>query len=98
MEEIAEVYARSMFEVARDAGRLDEVRDQLGEVSDEIAGNRELQTFFFSPYFSTEEKYGEKKNTCRSRDPEMASDSWPSCSRTSSSLPSSFATSNRERA
>src|SRR3712207_4911919 len=56
MEEIAEVYARSLFEVARDSDRLDDVREQLGEISEEIAGNRELQTFFFSPYFSSEEK------------------------------------------
>ncbi len=56
MEEIAQVYARSLFEVAQASGKLDRVRDQLGEVADAIASSRELQTFFFSPYFSTEEK------------------------------------------
>jgi F-type H+-transporting ATPase subunit delta len=56
MEEIAEVYARSLFEVARESGRLDEVREQLGQVADELQANRDLQVFFFSPYFSTEEK------------------------------------------
>jgi len=56
MEEIASVYARSLFEVARDHGRLDEVREQLGQVADAIEGDQRLQVFFFSPYFSTQEK------------------------------------------
>ena len=56
MEEIAEVYARSLFEVAKDEGRLDEVREQLGQVADAVGESRDLQTFFFSPYFSSEEK------------------------------------------
>ena len=56
MEEIAEVYARSLFEVAQEAGRLDEVREQLGQVAEAIDGTRDLQVFFFSPYFSSEEK------------------------------------------
>jgi len=56
MEEIAQVYARSLFEVARDAGKLDDVREQLGQVADALEGDRELQVFFFSPYFASEEK------------------------------------------
>ena len=56
MEEIAVVYARSVFEAARDADKLDAVREQLGEFADALDGERELQVFFFSPYFSTEEK------------------------------------------
>ena len=56
MEEIAEVYARSLFEVAKDEDKLDEVREQLGQVADAIEGDQQLQVFFFSPYFSTEEK------------------------------------------
>jgi ATP synthase F1 delta subunit len=56
MEEIATVYARSMFEVALDNKKLDVVREQLGKVADAIAAERNLATFFFSPYFSTEEK------------------------------------------
>jgi ATP synthase F1 delta subunit len=56
MEEIAQVYARSLFEVAEEAGKLDEVREQLGEIADALAGDRDLQIFFFSPYFSTQEK------------------------------------------
>jgi F-type H+-transporting ATPase subunit delta len=56
MEEIAAVYARSLFEAALDAGQTDQVREDLGQFADALDGNRELQIFFFSPYFSTEEK------------------------------------------
>jgi ATP synthase F1 delta subunit len=56
MEEIATVYARSLFEVAREQGKLDDVRDQLGQVADAVSQERSLTTFFFSPYFSSEEK------------------------------------------
>jgi F-type H+-transporting ATPase subunit delta len=56
MEEIAQVYSRSLFEVAKEQGKLDDIREQLGEFADALDANRELQVFFFSPYFSTEEK------------------------------------------
>src|SRR4051812_48732906 len=56
MEEIARVYAEALFEVARDKGNLDEIHDQLGQVADTIAENRDLQVFLFSPYFSSAEK------------------------------------------
>lgn len=56
MEEIASVYARSLFEVARDGGRLELVHDQLGQFVDALQQDQQLQVFFFSPYFSTEEK------------------------------------------
>ncbi len=56
MEEIAEVYARSLFEVASERDKLDTVREQLGEFADALADDRELSVFFFSPYFSTQEK------------------------------------------
>ncbi len=56
MEEIANVYARSLFEVAREQGILDKVRDELGEFADALSESRELQVFLFSPYFSSQEK------------------------------------------
>ena len=56
MEEIAEVYSRALFEVATEHDILDRVHDELGELADALAENRELQLFFFSPYFSSEEK------------------------------------------
>ena len=56
MEEIASVYARSLFEVAKEHDKLDKVRDELGEFADALNESRELQVFLFSPYFSTSEK------------------------------------------
>ena len=56
MEEIARVYARSLFEVAKEQGKLDLIKDQLGSFADALDQNRELAIFFFSPYFSTGEK------------------------------------------
>ena len=56
MEEIAQVYARSLFEVAEEHDKIDVVRDELGQFTDALAESRELELFFFSPYFSTEEK------------------------------------------
>ena len=56
MEEIASVYARSLFEVAHEHGRLDVVREQLGQLADALESDQQLQVFFFSPYFSTQEK------------------------------------------
>jgi F-type H+-transporting ATPase subunit delta len=55
MEEIAQVYARSLFEVAREHGKLDELREQLAQLADALDEHRELAVFFFSPYFSTKE-------------------------------------------
>jgi F-type H+-transporting ATPase subunit delta len=56
MEEIATVYARSLFEVAKEQDKLDLVRDQLGAFADALDETRELQVFLFSPYFSSKEK------------------------------------------
>ena len=56
MEQIARVYAAALFDVAKDRGKLDAIREQLGQVADAIAGNHDLQVFFFSPYFSSAEK------------------------------------------
>jgi F-type H+-transporting ATPase subunit delta len=56
MEELARVYARSLFEVAREQRKLDELREQLGQLADALNETRELSVFFFSPYFSTKEK------------------------------------------
>jgi F-type H+-transporting ATPase subunit delta len=69
MEEIAVVYARSLFEVARDQDKLDIVRDQLGEFADALSENRDLQVFFFSPYFSTTEKQDGLERVVSDADP-----------------------------
>ena len=56
MEEISQVYARSLFEVDSERDRLDTIKEQLGQFADALHENRELAVFFFSPYFTTEEK------------------------------------------
>jgi len=52
MPDAARVYAEALFEVARDRGKLDAVRDDLGQFADALDADRELRVFFFSPYFS----------------------------------------------
>jgi ATP synthase F1 delta subunit len=56
MEEIAQVYARSLFEVGKEQDKLDALHDQLNEFADALDQGRDLQVFLFSPYFSTNEK------------------------------------------
>jgi F-type H+-transporting ATPase subunit delta len=56
MEEIARVYAKALFDVAKEKGDLDDVHEQLGQFADAITENRDMQVFFFSPYFSSVEK------------------------------------------
>ena len=56
MEEIADVYARALFEVGKERNVLNEVKQQLGEFSDALGANHDLSVFFFSPHFSTAEK------------------------------------------
>ena len=56
MEELAEVYSRSLFEVAKEHDALDEIHDHLDAFADALNESRDLQVFFFSPYFSSQEK------------------------------------------
>lgn len=56
MAEASRVYAEALFEVGRDKGKLDALQQQLGEFTDAVDRNRELQVFFFSPYLSSAEK------------------------------------------
>jgi F-type H+-transporting ATPase subunit delta len=56
MEEIAQVYARALFEVATEQDVLDTIHEQLDAFTDAMNDNRELAVYFFSPYFSAKEK------------------------------------------
>jgi F-type H+-transporting ATPase subunit delta len=56
MEELAQVYARSLFAVASERGELDLIHEQLAQFADAVGANRDLQVFFFSPYFASAEK------------------------------------------
>jgi F-type H+-transporting ATPase subunit delta len=69
MQEIAQVYARSLFEVASEQEQLDTVKEQLGQFTDAVAQNRDLAVFFFSPYFSTAEKKSGLHGTVEGAEP-----------------------------
>ncbi len=69
MEEIAQVYARALFEVAEERDLLDQIHDELTQFADALSDNRQLAVFFFSPYFSTEEKKGGLKKAVTGADP-----------------------------
>lgn len=71
MEKIARVYARALFEAAAEATppKLDLVREELGRVADVLAENEDLRVFFFSPYFSTDEKRDGLARTIEGADP-----------------------------
>lgn len=69
MEEIAQVYSRALFEAAQEQGRLDDLREQLGQFADALDDDRDLQVFFFSPYFSTQEKVDGLHRTVQDADP-----------------------------
>src|SRR5262249_2509096 len=71
MEEIARVYADALFGAAKDTGKLDAIHEQLGEFVDALSENREMQLFFFSPYFSSAEKRDGLSKALDGADPEL---------------------------
>ncbi len=71
MPDVARVYAEALFEVARDKGKLDAVRDDLAQFADALDADRELRVFFFSPYFSSAEKRDGLKRAVSGADPEL---------------------------
>jgi F-type H+-transporting ATPase subunit delta len=71
MEEIAEVYGRSLFAVADERSQLDEIHEQLGQFADALQDDRDLAVFFFSPYFSTPEKKDGLERAVEGADPTL---------------------------
>jgi F-type H+-transporting ATPase subunit delta len=69
VEEIAQVWARALFDVAKEDNKLDEVRAELGEFVDALNEDRSLSVFFFSPYFSTKEKKDGLKRSVTGAEP-----------------------------
>jgi ATP synthase F1 delta subunit len=69
MEEIAEVYARSLFEVAQEQDKLDPIHEQLGQFADALDANRDMAIFLFSPYFSVDEKKDGLRRSVEGADP-----------------------------
>lgn len=72
MEEIARTYAQALFDAARDANKLDSVREQLAEFTQAIESNKEFSVFLFSPYFSGEEKRDGLRRVIDDAEPEFA--------------------------
>jgi ATP synthase F1 delta subunit len=71
MQDAAHVYADALFEVAKEKGKLDPIREELGQFADAVDSNRDLQVFFFSPYFSSSEKIDGAKRAIAGADPEF---------------------------
>ena len=71
MEKIAQVYARSLFAAAAEATppKLAVVREEFGQMADALAANEDLRLFFFSPYFSTDEKRDGLRRIIEGADP-----------------------------
>jgi F-type H+-transporting ATPase subunit delta len=71
MQDVAHAYAEALFEVGKEKGKLDALRDQLGQFAEALDSDRDLQVFFFSPYFSSEEKIDGAKRAIEGGDPEF---------------------------
>lgn len=71
MQDAARAYAEALFEVAKRQGKLDAVRDELAQFADAVAADRDLQVFFFSPYFSSAEKVAGLGRAVSGAEPEL---------------------------
>jgi len=71
MPDAARVYAEALFDVAKGKGKLDAVRDELAQFADALDSDRELQVFFFSPYFSSAEKAAGLRRAVSDADAEL---------------------------
>jgi F-type H+-transporting ATPase subunit delta len=69
VEEIAQVWARALFEAAKENNVLDQIREQLGQFVDALNQDRSLGVFFFSPSFSTDEKEAGLKRSVTGAEP-----------------------------
>ncbi|MBA3866511.1 MAG: ATP synthase F1 subunit delta [Solirubrobacterales bacterium] len=71
MQDVAHAYADALFEVAKEKGKLDAIREELDQFADAVDQNRDLQVFFFSPYFSSSEKIEGAKRAFTGADEEF---------------------------
>jgi F-type H+-transporting ATPase subunit delta len=69
MEDVAQVYARALFEVGKEHDRLDEMHDELDQFVAALNDHRQMAVFFFSPYFSSDEKKAALKSAIKDADP-----------------------------
>ena len=71
MEEIARVYADALFRAAKGTGKLDVLKEQLSAFVASLRENREMELFFFSPYFSSAEKRDGLTKVLEGAEPEL---------------------------
>jgi F-type H+-transporting ATPase subunit delta len=71
MADVARVYAEALFEAGKDKDNLDALQSQLGQFSDAVDGNRDLQVFLFSPYLSSQEKKRGLERAISGAEPEL---------------------------
>jgi ATP synthase F1 delta subunit len=71
VQDPARVYAESLFEVAREKGKLDPVGEGLAQFADAVDANRDLQVFLFSPHFSSAEKVEGLQRAVSGAEPEL---------------------------
>ena len=71
MPEVDRVYAEALFDVVKEKGKLDAVRDELAQFAVALDRDQDLQVFFFSPYFSSAEKTSGLKRAVSGADPEL---------------------------
>jgi len=71
VQDAARVYAEALFDVAKERGRLDEIGEELAQLADAVAADRDLQVFLFGPHFSSAEKADGLKRAVVGADPEL---------------------------
>ena len=71
MDEIARVYVEALFDVAKEKDKLDRIHEELNQFADALDGDRDMQVFFFSPYFSSAEKREGIERAISDADPEF---------------------------
>jgi F-type H+-transporting ATPase subunit delta len=71
MQDAAHAYAAALFEVGKEKGKVDALREQLGQFAVALDANHDLQVFFFSPYFSSKEKIEGAKRAIVGAEPEF---------------------------
>jgi ATP synthase F1 delta subunit len=71
MEEIARIYAQSLFQAAEGRGKVDAIKEQLDQFVDALDTNKELRLFLYSPYFSAEEKVSGLDRVITGAEPEF---------------------------
>ena len=57
--------------MAKEKEKLDRIHDELNQFADAMAGDHEMQVFFFSPYFSTADKQQGIERAVSDADPEF---------------------------